>query len=1007
MTDSEFLNGGSIGAQTWQELINKYSAYLPPDEAHRQATLTAEITAQYFPRSILAKTWQQSMTQDIQVKHITNTGESYGAQRLRQLRLTAAEGFRVSDCGGIAIRYHHLSGEPVTYVTPRYRQLKANRKSNAADIEPRTVYERLRLAPEAVTGKNKYKSPSKDEADGIGTLTFFPLQVRQAFQTAQHIPTLTATEGEIKAAICAKRFGIPAVSFSGNTVYRLCTELRQLLVTSQPGRFIINYDADATRDDKNKEDEYLRRFGFFNSFVKFARQLFDFQTETGQTFDVVLCIPTGIGGKGIDDILLNEPEAAAAYKSCVSSRFFTFYRVCVNSFVSIGETVFSVYRQYYKHIEGIFLHGTEGEYLTQILERNGIPITPETVCGRQWNVPTGTGKTYLAAMVAQVAQVVLCVPTTVLAEAIADKYGAALWIGKKKSDGAQNAQFIVCNYKSFKTLFNVINPCQYHLFIDEIHNTAADYLCNTLSYIAERAELFASVTTLTGTPFPQFCPAFQLPQVTVTVPRKAKRFYLYHCKEVRKAAAELFSRSVKEGRIPILILNDTSSKLDALKCLLQNVTGITTLNSYTKETAQFQSIVRNRYLHTDTAGIITTSVLKEGNDIDDAAAFDFIIVGNHHVHDVEQFANRSRKSTDTAVYWLRSLKAKNNKQRINVHKEAAEYIKYTQAQIDILNTAGHKPLPDDAAAAWYKTVVNLFNTFPIKHAGTGYELDGLRLNSELFKMELFKMCANVELFCERLQLLGYEIHRDTKEADDDAAAVGIPSVKTFEVKAECSKQETDDIKVAKELAKEAERLEVAAVIAEIDQTADVHLITDRRNRRSLSKAETILFNGYIKFMDVCSHSAAIEHLRRCGLSKSKHRDILQRAALQRIMLDGGELRQSRPEFAAAMVAVYERLQVGTAYKPETLYNEFLDCLKINSAFSDFKLRHGRQDNILRLLRLFFDVTVKSVKQSGKVSKCIVLTEIDKAALLGTEIVDVCLHCLADNLQSEFLEFVPF
>lgn len=995
MTDSEFLNGGSIGAQTWQELINKYSAYLPPDEAHRQATITAEITAQFFPNSILARTWKHDTT----LPQVEPDGESYGAQRLQALNLTPADGFSVDDTGGIAIRYHHLDGEPVTYVTPRYRQLKANRKSNAADVEPRTVYERLRLAPEAVTGKNKYKSPSKDEADGIGTLTFFPLQVRQAFQTAQHIPTLTATEGEIKAAICAKRFGIPTVSFSGNTVYHLCGELRQLIIAMRPRIFCVNFDADATRDDKNKENEYLRRYGFFNSFVKFARQLFNFQQETGQRFDVVLCIPTGICGKGIDDILLNEPEAAAAYKSGVNSRFFTFYRVCVNSFVSVGETVFNVYRQYYKHVEGIFLHGTEGEYLTQILERNGIPITPETVCGRQWNVPTGTGKTYLAAQVAQVAQVVLCVPTTVLAEAIADKYGAALWIGKKKSDGAQTAQFIVCNYKSFKTLFNVINPGQYHLFIDEIHNTAADYLCNTLSYIAERAELFASVTTLTGTPFPQFCPAFQLPQVNVTIPKKAKRFYLYHCKEVRKAAAELFSRSVKEGRKPIVILNDTGDKLDALKCLLQNVTGITTLNSYTKETEEFQAIIQTRFLHSDTAGIITTSVFKEGMEFDDKLPVDFIVVGNHHVHDVEQYANRNRKSPDIAVYWLRSLKAKSNKNKFNAYLEAAEYIEQTQKQINILNSEGHKQLPDSEPAAWLKVVKNITDNFPIKHTGTGYELDGLRLNSELFKMELFALCANVDRFCERLQLLGYEIHRDTLEA----AEAGI---KQFEIKIECDKQDTAEIKTAKIEAQEAQRIKIAAVITEIDQ-ADVHLITDRRNRRTLSKAETILFNSYIKLMDVCSHSAAIDHLKRCGLSKSKHRDILQRAALQRIMLDGGELRNYRPKIAAAFVAVYERLQTGTAYEPAQLYNEFLDCLKINSAFSDFKLRHGRQDNILRLLRLFFDVTVKSVKQSGKVSKCIVLTEIDKAAVLGTEIVAVCVHCLADNLQSEFLEFVPF
>jgi len=1004
MTDSDFLNGTGEGRQTWQDVLAHYNSYLPDAEARRQATLTAEYAAMFFPQSILSRTWQASKAGNTD----DTAAQSYGAKRLRQLGLTPADGFHVADCGGIKIRYNYLTGEPVTYITPRYRQLAANRKSNAADVEPRTVYERLRLAPAAVTDGKKYISPSKDETDGIGTLPFFPLQVRQAYRAGAKIPALTFTEGEIKAAICAKKYGIPAVSFAGNTVYKLNNDIRQLLQTTLPEVVYINYDSDATRNN-GTATEYGRRYGFFHSFVTFARQLYQYQADTGHRFKIVLVIPTGTGGKGIDDVLQSEPAAAAAYKSGVSSRFFAFYGVCVNSFVSVAETVFSVHRQYFKHIEGVLLHGTETEYLTDILTRYGIPITPEGICGKQWNVPTGTGKTYLAAQVAQVAQVVLCVPTTVLAEAIADKYGAALWTGKKKADDAQAAQFIVCNYKSFKSLFNVISPANYHLFVDEIHNTAADYLCKTLSYIAERTELFASVTTLTGTPFPQFCAAFQLPQVTVSKPRKQKNFYIYECKEVRKAAAILFKNSVAAGRIPVLILNDTndSGKLGALKCLLQDVTGITTLNSYTKETAQFQAIVQTRRLHSETVGIITTSVLKEGNDIDNTAAFDFIVIGNHHVNDIEQFANRSRNGTDIAVYWLRSLKAKTDKCKFNVHATAAAYMKQTQAQIDILNSAQHTELPETAAAAWYKTVNNIFNTFPIKHTADGYTVDGLRLNSDLFKMELFAMCANLGMYCERLELLGYTVHRDTIEAAEAAAQLGIQTIKQFQVKAECSKQDTAEIKAAKAAAQERERSEIAAVITEIDQTADVHLITDRRNRRSLSKAETILFNSYIKLMDICSHSAAIEHLKRCGISKAKHRDTLQRAAIQRIMLEGGELRQYRPEFAAAMVAIYERLQTGKAYEPAQLYGMFLDCLRVNTAFNDFKLRNGRQDKLLRLLRLFFDVTIKPLRIGGELQKVIVLSNIDTAAMLGAEIVDVCLHCLADNLQAEFLEIVPF
>ncbi|HPD28341.1 MAG TPA: hypothetical protein PK673_08215, partial [Paludibacteraceae bacterium] len=227
MTDTgSFYNGTGKGRQTWQEVLAYYETYLNKAEAYKQATLTAEYTAMCFPFSVLAKTWKAAQAdapppppppQDTTL--LDNTVcESYGDTRLRSDGLTQADGFFVSDCGGIVIPYHDIEGEPVTYITPRFRQLFENRKSNAADIEPRTIYERLRLAPENVTGKNKYRSPSKDETGGIGTLTFFPLQVRQAYKAAQRIPVITATEGEIKAAVCSKHYGIPTISFSGNTV---------------------------------------------------------------------------------------------------------------------------------------------------------------------------------------------------------------------------------------------------------------------------------------------------------------------------------------------------------------------------------------------------------------------------------------------------------------------------------------------------------------------------------------------------------------------------------------------------------------------------------------------------------------------------------------------------------------------------------------------------------------------------------------------------------------------
>lgn len=861
--------------------------------------------------------------------------------------------------GGIDIFYRHIDGKPVRYIYNGTRTVK--------------TFCRTRLTPEqAVRYGNKYTQPPK-AVSGIGSLPFFPAAVLEAFKNGYKVKTIVFTEGELKAVTACKN-GVLTVSFAGISVYQLCKQIEQLLQVLQPDNVIINYDADATdRDRSNK-----RKANFFNSAYRFTRQLIDYQTEGGQVFNIYLNMATGKAGKGLDDNFINEPATVAEFKTLETGNYFIFKKINKYNFVALYERIFGGWRDH-RHIDGVVLTGKPGEKLGGVLTRYGM-----SMAGKAMGVPTGGGKTFAGNQFAEAGnKIVFAVNTLALANNVAAEYGMAIFTGSQKED-IRGAEKIVTTFSSLPSVCKIINAEFYHLFIDEAHNTGAGFMHSTMQKVVALLPQFRSVTTLTGTPQPEFIPTLAaLPKVTVTMPQQAKRFYRYNAKDTLKAAAVLVQNSIAKGRLPVVLLNDTNEggKLGAMEALLR-AAGIkyATFNSYKKQDADFLAITQNGIIPDNIQAIVTTTVLKEGNNIYNNVPFDYIIIGNFHTNELHQLSERSRYSTDTAVYWLRPEKVEQSKVKINAYKLAALFTDAANNAIQELNLQAKDEDEPEVVIVAEAQARSAIGALPIRrNEGGQYELDPVRLNSMVIDAERNALCRNEAWYFERLQVFGFTI--ETGTATDGAAPP--PAILVVER----TKEEAEVIKEQHTAAKAVEAKQVEQVLPQLLELGAVRIeaiLQERRNE--LGKTEQILYKHFIKLCRYCTEAKAVEHLQGIGLSKSKFKAIHNRMAHQ-YLRHNESYQRNAGSLVIAVMALYNKFEVGKSYTSAELQAGLLACLNLDAGLNTYKHKYEAQrqriDQTLKTLRYFFEVEATKQRQGKELVKAYKLGSINKAALFGS------------------------
>ena len=301
--------------------------------------------------------------------------------------------------------------------------------------------------------------------------------------------------------------------------------------------------------------------------------------------------------------------------------------------------------------------GSEGQKLTDLLQ-------PEQIFNKWLIAPTGSGKTFFVAQIPD-RKVIIC-PTLALVENVCKEYGAEPFTGKSKDlEAIKTAPFIATTYASFRKLSAYLWEQReaIRVFIDEAHNTTAatspGYQLKQIREVLNAAQSFKSITLLTGTYAYNHCPQLRnLERATVEIPRPKKQLIYTDAADTIKAAALAIKASISAGRFPLVLFDNANEKgrLGTLQSLLKDVHGLKYFSSHTKQDEEFKQLVSDGYISSDVCGIVTTSVLKEGNNIYNESSFDIIILGSYHSLEIEQFSNRPRRAKDIKINKIRSDK---------------------------------------------------------------------------------------------------------------------------------------------------------------------------------------------------------------------------------------------------------------------------------------------------------------------------------------------------------------
>ena len=901
--------------------------------------------------------------------------QNYAVERLQALCLTKQDGFTAANDGSIIIHYHHLNGERATY------EKEDTRKTQAIECPERYLnqkqYTVIRNTPENTIKFGKYHSPT-----GAKVLPFIPLEVRTAYQQNKVLPFLIFTEGELKAALLAK-CGLSAISFKGISNYKLCPDTKEILrysIERNNSFFIVlNYDSDAT-----KKGDYKRLSGFFASAFYFCLEVATFCELEGLPIPPVkICMQNpNQQHKGIDD-LIQSFGLPAIQNFCTfkTSQHFIFADVETQSPYKALSEFFDFNPQKYKALDNsLFVRGNWVDkngnrlYLNDAL--HAAEIDAERLLGYILNIPTGYGKTSLIIQLAkqlakQGNRIVLAVPILALITQVIEDATTAgidviayngepntrqLLIDRFKDNSENWPTLVVCTYASAGSLSRAMGTYTgcYNLVLDEHHTTTSatspKYQAKQLNEVLDTANNYLSFTGLTGTPLYNIHPfTKKMRMFSVKVPynfynpnnphRKQygippTKTEILKAKDVLKAAAAAIRKSIDNGRLPVVLFNNKSERLADLLDLLQDVEGVRTFNSDTKDCPEWLELLETANLDSKAAAVICTSVLGVGVNINILRPADVIILGNHHPTTIRQFCSRFRKA-DVRLCIIQSNSEKNARW-IDTEKELRNITKQAENVADLLNNC-----PCDSDILDIR--VSIQNPY-IRQIEGEFRPDYLAIQNAVFEAETNWFNSTPERLLRSLRQYGFE----------NALKIDLPNVEEI-THIEYTEERTLDEKQAaterRELKQIVKQADFKQVIEALSQSAFPHTTAVQAIEDKATSKNCLEF--YSMFLELVGQlkdeRKAIETLKATEGKQGRFKLLIIRIKVQRANFDSCEIGNA----AAAVLRAFDH---GRKYSASQLKDLFLDCLRTDSNVNLEPFEKAKRiTGILKKLRMFFEV----------------------------------------------------
>jgi VirE N-terminal domain len=333
----------------------------------------------------------------------------------------------------------------------------------------------------------------------------------------------------------------------------------------------------------------------------------------------------------------------------------------------------------------------------------------------------------------------------------------------------------------------------FHLVIDEFHNftsaTNEKFMLDQLRTVLKWKKSFESFTGVTGTFLPNAHPCIlEMPIMYVDIPQETIPYMTIECKNTLHTVIQMTkNETIAKGHKAAILMNDKSMKLETVKTGFRDINRVAVLNAETKGETDFTNIIENKYLLNDVKVLISTTVLKEGNDIKNNDFFDVYIIGrDFHAAEIKQFVARFRAAIKNKKIRVFHLVTENKTectdktntfcwQSLIKHTTTLStmrclelnYMKTECSENDYLHDAGL------ILKNW-----NNIKDKPIHYENGVYEIDFLNLSNEIFNQEkskfnhnnIFKDACLTELNFDLF--FDYEIwdkYRDAKLSDSENA----------------------------------------------------------------------------------------------------------------------------------------------------------------------------------------------------------------------------------------------
>ena len=613
--------------------------------------------------------------------------------------------------------------------------------------------------------------------------------------------------------------------------------------------------------------------------------------------------------------------------------------------------------------------GEKGEYLLQILARYNKELTVKEICNRKWVVPTGTGKSYMVATFAKAHKVVVVCPSN----ALVNQYvtNGAVGFDETRLKVTNNDTFIAVTYASLAKLGTRINTHEYHLFFDECHNfTSGDFMRKQLHKAATQIRFYQSLTQLTATNLYNFDKRLEIPTVRVTVPKPHKDFHIIDCEHILNSVANLVLTSATKERLPVVLLNNTTTKLAELKTLIGDFKGLHTLSSDDKEKDLFSEITKDKLLPKNLKALITTTVIKEGNDINNEKHFDIFVVGAFHSSDLEQFASRFRKALSITVYHFKSNKRTEKDQAFEVMARAKSVLRSAERSMMERNSELNDMDMDTLTKE--QNVRNAIQTQAIKDREDGSgkcEIDSIKINNTVFNDEKYYEYQNDAYQIEQLSQYNFRHIQNIDTTQTDTPTDGTQS----EMK--------EAAKASKTAAKLAYKNCLESILSAANPTFYFRELCNTKLPKAQQKAIDRI-NALNEKLGVSVKDAATALCTESDGELLTYSDLefnrfATRAQLQALENNTAYMASNR-KLSILIKAMRHALSPGAKYSGEELREIVVGVLSIDKSIDLYPFKASGEKSvkqrIMRIVGFFFDVEYKPMKENGDLSRVYILSK---------------------------------